>query len=298
MTILDYITHRKSIFYPKTDEPVNHLRHKICKFGAMVYRYSNSSDQPDQSMYAEQVATEEAWKIGVPVLRIQTHHTPTQTYQVMKMAVGQTLAEVKTPHVRKAALANLGKVLAQVHSLPAFGYGFISPDQRGLQGVHATWDDYLFTKLSDHLDYLRTNELVTADQASYIVGAMHLFIDRKVSVAASLLHGDLNSHNIFVDDAGYITNLIDWEDCLAGDGIFDLASFATFTANSDEDVATLLRSYYTYSVKPKDFDLRFWTYYLRVSVSKLVLLHRYGYTDLTLGKARIERALKELGGIK
>lgn len=298
MTVADYTTHRNSIFYPKTDEPVNHTRHEILKRGSLVYRYSKSPDQPDQSMHVEQMVAEEAWKIGFPTPRIQTHSTATQTYQMMKCAVGETLAEVTVPHVREKALTSLGKALAQLHTIKTFDYGFIVTGHNRLGGVHLRWIDYLNTKWCDHLNALTESGLLTSVQALDASRWMNRFVDANVVVNPVLLHGDLNSHNVFVDEVGFVTNLIDWEDALSGDPIFDLASWATFTFVQEIDLQTLLKSYYTFAAKPKDFDLRFWTYFLRISVSKLVLLHRYGHTDLARGKSRIERALEVLETIK
>src|SRR5262249_51720235 len=110
-----------------------------------------------------------------------------------------------------------------------------------------------------------------------------------------LLHGDLSGRNIFTDGVA-ITAVIDWEDCLAGDPVFDLAFWATF--HQDERHGALLDGYASVRPLPADFDARFWLYYLRVALSKTVQRHRFGYPDRVPGfppaSHRIGKALARL----
>jgi Ser/Thr protein kinase RdoA (MazF antagonist) len=71
--------------------------------------------------------------------------------------------------------------------------------------------------------------------------------------------------------------LIDWEDCLAGDPVFDIAFWATFHPERRHDV--FLEGYRGVRDLPDDFELRFWLYFLRTALSKTVLRHRFGLQD-------------------
>ena len=152
------------------------------------------------------------------------------------------------------------------------------------------------TRLPEHLHYLWGHELATSEQIVEIDAAMKGFAAKRLVTKSYLLHGDLNSRNLFVDHTGFITHLIDWEDALGGDPIFDLAFWATF--HPELDHKHLIQAYYHQVVKPADFDYRFWVYYLRIAVSKAVLLHKEGHKDLTRAKGRIETALERLKSIK
>jgi len=91
-----------------------------------------------------------------------------------------------------------------------------------------------------------------------------------------LLHGDLGSHNVFTDGRD-VTAVIDWEDALSGDPVFDIAFWATF--HPDRRHAAFLDGYRAVRALPADFEWRFWLYYLRVALAKTVLRHRLGITD-------------------
>lgn len=302
MRLDEYIAHRKSLFYAKADEPVIVSllpRHTIETRGPHIYRHSNSPIQPDYSMHAEQAAIQEAWTAGLPVLRCTTHFNAVSTYQVMGRAMGGTLADVTSDLVRKVAFNELAHILARLHSIPVGGFGLLAPSvgttATGLMGTHQRWHDYVNLRLAEHLFYLASADLITSEVGVVIREVFQQFpLHDNVPFKTSLLHGDLNSANVFVDSQGLITNVIDFEDALGGDPIYDLAFWATF--HDEKWHREVVVPYYATSLagKPRNFDVRFWTYYLRVSVMKLVLLHKQGHTDLTRGKARITLALERL----
>lgn len=92
--------------------------------------------------------------------------------------------------------------------------------------------------------------------------------------------------------------MIDWEDSLCGDPIFDVAYWGTFCR--DEMRAEFLRGYETVQILPEDFERRYWLYYLRVAISKTVHRHLFGVKDRP-GRApasrRIQKALSRLAGL-
>ena len=96
-------------------------------------------------------------------------------------------------------------------------------------------------------------------------------------VPARLCHGDLGNHNVFVRD-GHVSALIDWEDCLAGDPVYDVAFWATFHPPRRYDA--LIAGYRAAGTVPEDFFRRFWLYYLRVALAKTVVRARFGLVDL------------------
>ena len=91
-----------------------------------------------------------------------------------------------------------------------------------------------------------------------------------------LLHGDLGSHNVLTD-GDRLLGLIDWEDMVAGDPVYEVAFWATF--HLPERHAAFLTGYRAVRPLPDDFPVRFWLYFLRVTVAKAVHRRRFGYPD-------------------
>jgi len=297
VTPADYLAHRRSLFYPKTDEPVVGTRHHIdwAANRPTLRRYSFTPH--DYSMIAEGRVIEAAHKAGVPVARVKTvRFEPTQSWQEMEVAQGATIARLVTPGQKLAAYKDLGRTLAILHAVDARGAGLIDPFSETPTGLHGCWVYYLQTNLISHLDYATKHNLLDQAEVHYVSSKLGGFISQHkwANFPTTLLHGDLNDHNVFVQQ-DLVTAIIDWEDALIGDPIFDLAYWATFVAHTPDTWPTFLDSYFLHAgPKPSDFDLRFWTYYLRISLSKLVQLHRYGVSDLTFATNRIENGLNHL----
>jgi Ser/Thr protein kinase RdoA (MazF antagonist) len=92
----------------------------------------------------------------------------------------------------------------------------------------------------------------------------------------ALLHGDLGSHNVLTD-GDRLLGLIDWEDALSGDPVYDLAFWATF--HLPERHAAFLAGYRELRPLPDDFPVRFWLYFVRILLAKAVHRRRFGYPD-------------------
>ena len=92
-----------------------------------------------------------------------------------------------------------------------------------------------------------------------------------------------------------MTCLIDWEDCLAGDPAFDVASWGTFVGNHERRAA-FLKGYAPDGGPGADFELRYWLYSLRILLAKTVHRQRFGYarTDRIEPGARLRPPLEEL----
>ena len=94
---------------------------------------------------------------------------------------------------------------------------------------------------------------------------------------------------------GRITCLIDWEDAVAGDPLFEVAFWATFHPERRWDA--FFAGYRKDPLETPEDRLRFWLYFLRIALMKTVLRHRLGCTDppgRTPASQRIQRALRGL----
>lgn len=289
-----YVEHRCAIFYPKSDEPVRKLRHEIIERTAatgekLIYRYSTKPGL-DVTMLVEEQATIRA-NVAVPTCFSSLGRDDKGTYHVLLPAEGLSLAD-HTPEVRQQAYADLGRRLHSLHTVtfpfPPRGAGFIYPSNTQLCGVHPRWSDHLRSCLTVHSEACGVPLGTVSDLISQLAAIEH-------TIPMALLHADLSDHNLFTNDEGTITAFIDWEDALIGDPLYDLADWATFHDEHEDLWPILFGAYFAGGRKPWDFQFRFWVYYLRISLSKLVQHKLYQVPDVTRSEKRVKRAMEELG---
>lgn len=188
-------------------------------------------------------------------------------------------------------LRDLGRTLAKVHRRKVERFGLFDVTKDGLIGSHPMWDEYLWTKLEAHVSKCVEIDAITDAEAKRILwifdGCRGIFKDSK----PSLLHGDPGSHNVFANEEDI--TLIDWEDALAGDPVYEIAFWATF--HPERRHAAFLNGYCEVGELPPDFERRFWLYYVRVALAKTVLRHRLGLKDRP---GREPAALRIRNGLK
>jgi len=322
---------RRRIFYPKTDdvtppvprkdvddgilrvsglleqeiESINRIPggtfHKIyrVRMPERAWIFKLSLDNPDFGFAIETRAMAALKTIGLPSLHVEAFDVlcdgVSAPYLLIEEARGRALREfedAETQQLPEPLLFEFGRILAQVHQIPARGAGLIDCARENWTGLHKTWRDHLSLRLESHLKTCREIGAINPVESNVID---RIFAQANIDHApVRLLHGDPGHHNVFSDGA-QITALIDWEDALAGDPIFDIAYWGTFVR--DEMRARFLDGYQTIEKLPGDFEFRYWLYYLRVALSKTVHRHIFGATD-RLGRPpasrRIQKALSKL----
>ena len=255
----------------------------------------------DFLLYLDAWAADRLCDAGLPALRVHVVDVSRSRcpydYTILEEAPGTTLRALDAEEDRlRPALVALGRYVARLHGIHTRGFGFFdvrpliqgeAPDQ--VCGLSPTWRTYILRRLEAHV------------AACVRIGAVHPFDAGRIFTAflASdhllddmgpvLLHGDLGSHNVFTDGRD-VTAVIDWEDALSGDPVFDIAFWATF--HPDRRHAAFLDGYRAVRALPADFEWRFWLYYLRVALAKTVLRHRLGITDRP-GRAPASRRIQK-----
>ena len=152
--------------------------------------------------------------------------------EIVEAAAGESL----TPGPATApALEALGASVARLHTFGCRRFGLLDPasldSERPPAGVHPTWSDYLLLNLDDHVAACHATGALTSAEAAATRAA---FVEAEVLLAAApsvLLHGDLSNRNVLVE-RGRIGTLLDWEDSLAGDPVFDIAGWGTLRRQS------------------------------------------------------------------
>lgn len=261
---------------------------------AVMMRFNIHPNVSTQSLHLEAWAANEALARGFPTPRIvhvdtSRQHSP-YPYQIIEYVDGVPVRAASEDLVRKV-LGQLGAALSCLHAQPM-------NDQFGRIGARLLpdWDLFVTWYVEEHIRYCLDHSLITTDQATAIdeIFREYVFLDSP----PSLLHGDLSYDNILIDGSTQgLKSVIDWEDAVLGDPIFELAGLATF--HPVERHASFIDSYYAGRERPSDFEYRFWVYYLRIALAKAVHRHRFGYvTEVKPGQldpdSRIGLALAHL----
>jgi aminoglycoside phosphotransferase (APT) family kinase protein len=221
-------------------------------------------------------------------------------FQVADQSSGVTLDRYNDDEPRmRRLLHQLGRVVAQIHGIPLSGYGLLDARRpaSGIgppRGAWNTWAEYIRLNLDAHLDACTRWGDLTLVGAGVLRSAFERHDDCLNLSSGSLLHGDLGSHNVLTDGERLL-GLIDWEDALAGDPVFDIASWATFQPAARH--ADFVRGYSEVKPLPGDFWVRFWLYFARIAVAKAVVRRRFGYPDRpgwTTAAQRIQHAVENL----
>lgn len=195
--------------------------------------------------------------------------------------------------------AVIGAALKRVHRVEAKGAGLLDLDSPRASerptGAHRHWIDYVELRLSEHLaactnaGYLNaTLAIEISELFATMRGALH-------NRPLRLLHGDPGNHNIFLSsDLQGVTALVDWEDALAGDPLFDVAMWSTF--HPPRRLPAFLSGYGL--PRPNIEQQRLIAlYFLRIALSKTVHRHRFGIADVpgrALAHLRIHHGASEL----
>jgi len=180
---------------------------------------------------------------------------------------------------------NLGVRVAELHaiSMEDRGFGLIDTEtlekENVLKASCDSWKEHIFLNLSSHLSFAHDWQVIDSAEMGLIRSVFeecsNVFRER---VRPSLLHGDLGSHNVFVDTASFaIKSIIDWEEALIGDPAYDIAMFASFY-RMHEFMEPFLNGYAaSRAIDNGNLFLKLWLYYLRIVLAKSVLRFRLGY---------------------
>lgn len=218
-------------------------------------------------------------------------------FLIIEEAAGQPLTSFENPETQampEPLLFEYGRALANIHQLKGRGAGLLNcAARRWPAGLHETWRQAITLNLNKHLEICRSGGAIDEfEQHDEIPDCFRT--DILDDAPSRLLHGDPGHHNVF-SDGQRITAIIDWEDALVGDPVFDIAYWGTFVR--DEMRQRFLDGYQMVAKLPDDFEHRYWVYYLRVAISKTVHRSRFGTKDRPgrpPASQRIQKALSNL----
>jgi aminoglycoside phosphotransferase (APT) family kinase protein len=218
--------------------------------------------------------------------------------QLVERVPGESLTALDDDEPRMlAALGKAAAFLARLHAVRGSGFGPLAGAQRSqqaleLKGVHASWEGFVEVRLDEHVQACYAMRAIDAEEVRRIARHFEAARPMHATCPPALLHGDPGSHN-FIFEAGELRGVIDWEDALLGDPLFELASLCTF---HPERRHAAIWSAYGASLRGESW-MRFWLYFLRIALAKTVHRRRFGYTDRPdrpPASRRIQLALERL----
>lgn len=142
------------------------------------------------------------------------------SFIITERAKGSILGDSKSDGAQKLK-SRIIKVLAEVHSIevPGEGYGGWGLNRNG---PFKSWKDYLRASLVQDESVFEGKDFYDAPIHQRIKGELEKLIMHCPEDRA-ILHGDFGGANI-ISDGGNIV-ILDWEDSLYGDPLWDVANF-------------------------------------------------------------------------
>jgi aminoglycoside phosphotransferase (APT) family kinase protein len=196
-------------------------------------------------------------------------------------------------------LTKIGRAMRSIHGIDAEGAGLLEFRRDGAtgipRGVHMAWADYILLNLEMHVANCLALGVIDERAVEKINRLFELMQPELRHRPSRLLHGDPGTHNICVDPRTTdITCILDWEDALAGDPLFDIAMFSTF--QPARRMPNFLAGYGL--ANPGQDEQRLLAlYFLRIALAKTVHRSRFGIADRpdrAPAHDRIHRGIRDL----
>jgi len=188
----------------------------------------------------------------------------------------------------------VGIMMANLHKIPVSGFGpFINDraEKNTLQGIHKTERDAILAGLDFNVNVLIKERIFHEGQMSKIC---KLFRQSPLLNCSKpvLVHNDFADWNLLTDGKR-ITGICDWDECVGGDAIADIACWSTFF--SPERLSTFLDGYFSTASKSHDFNEKFELLRFRYTISKMTLrIRRYLWEPSETIREKIEIGKKHL----
>lgn len=236
--------HRSRVFECKSE--IGDLVLRVCK-GQQGYYAGYFRGRIDESKWFDHswaVGTARDLALPVPEV-IATDQS--RRWVVMRKLPGEPIhAEYEDWDECPYDERQFGEMLRRLHSAHPKGFGPIDDSGKGIFG---TWSGFLTAAAESALETCRNRSSLPKDLAEALERS---WVPRLAEVElpkASLLHMEsLGFSNLMVDpESRQIVGLLDFEDCLGGDPLFE---------------TTWMRYYFTHPDTPPQFDFeRFWQGY-------------------------------------
>lgn len=279
---------------------VNSIRVGVLESGKEVIIRCHPKGVKNGYFYSESLASSIALTNGIPAYRTYAIHDLESdddiSYQVIEKLNGDTVQFCLKEHSEKeeSLVYEMGKTMARLHKVKVNGFGPFNNDEAktgNLVGIHKSLNDSINAGLDENLERLVNYNILSQEVADRMrkLFKNNPLLESEISV---LVHNDFADWNLLTD-GNTITGVIDWDECVGGHPIQEIACWSTFF--DPERITSFLDGYFSETPKYDNFDELFQLFRLRYTISKMALrVKRYTYEKTPFLKSMIEKGEKHL----
>ncbi len=279
---------------------VNSIRVGVLESGKEVIIRCHPKGVKNGYFHAESEAAKLALENGIPAYKTYCIHDLEDeddiSYQVIEKLDGDTVQFALKNNSEKEDLLvyDMGKTMARLHKIEVVGFGPFNNElakEGKLVGRHSSLRESVNAGLDENLERLVKYNVITQEIANKMKG---LFEDNDLlnSDVSVLIHNDFADWNLLTD-GDTITGVIDWDECVAGNPIQEIACWSTFF--DPERIKPFLKGYFSETKVYDNFEEMFQLMRLRYTISKMALrTKRYTYEKTEFLKGMIEKGTKHL----
>ncbi|MBI4066506.1 aminoglycoside phosphotransferase family protein [Candidatus Gottesmanbacteria bacterium] len=227
--------------------------------------------------WVEAVATKLAKAAGVPTYAClvvdDTREAVPFEYMIMTREKGKPIQDLwpLSQDLEERLVIETGRYAALIHTIKPEGFGFfrndIAKEKDRLVGQYETLLEHVGAGLEEDLRFLQNSKTITGKQRKTIEGLFTRRVGLLSFTRSVLVHNDIADWNQLTDGKN-ITGMMDWDECVGGDPIMELAAYSLFFGQPRMN--WFLRGYEEVR-KLGQWKEKFELYKLRYLVSKLHL---------------------------
>jgi Ser/Thr protein kinase RdoA (MazF antagonist) len=274
---------------------VNSVRTGVLVSGKQVIIRCHPKGINNGYFHVEALAAQRAKEAGLPSFSTLAIHDyqggDDFAFQVIDKLPGKAVQKQLEldPSKETKLVHEIGVSMARLHKIGVEGFGPFDNELAKLgelKGLHSTFAEFTRAGLQFNLDVLVSEGLLSQRQVAPITD---LFSDKNPLLAIKkgcLVHNDFADWNLLTNGEN-ITGIIDWDECIVGDPVADIACWSTFFDPSRLDA--FLVGYWSVSEKPADFEAKFELLRLRYTLSKMTLrLRKFSWNPSEDVRKKIE----------
>lgn len=227
--------------------------------------------------WVESVVTKLVKSAGVPTYTClvvdDTHEVVPFDYMIMTREPGKPMQDYLPllQVLEERLVCETGRYAALIHTITPQGFGFFRNDiakQEGrLVGQYRNLRNHMEAGFGEDLGFLQDSQTITKKQRKTIEGLFTKKTDLLSFGKSVLIHNDIADWNQLTD-GHHITGMMDWDECVGGDPIMELAAYSLFFG--EPRMSWFIRGYEEVK-KLGEWKEKFELFKLRYLVSKLHL---------------------------